>query len=172
MVLNLYSKWRYRRIGHLKLNSVDCLLYLLNIAKLIEFKQISYKKRVKYKVRLRTNNLEELLLFTDNLMSIIKKETEEIDGLSMKSRSISLKKLDTWFVDEDNVPYNDIEGTHILLRKTSKLYNEIRSLESKNQPLYFYYSQVLKFILNDYIDSLNTIIAMQLAVDKIKIDLE
>tara|TARA_B100000700_G_scaffold208593_1_gene229244 strand:- start:2328 stop:2759 length:432 start_codon:yes stop_codon:yes gene_type:complete len=133
----------------------------------MSFNKAGYRDRIGYSVNVKTNNLGEFLSTITRVRELIEIQVHELD-FNIKLNARRKLRLDSWLVDEEDFLYDEIEASRLLLNELEALVVALEHVKSKKPPLYVYYEDATRYIIQDLIDAMDALIALNLGVNDVK----
>lgn len=163
MFLKRYMRWRYRRM-----NRVTSLLRRLveayRLIKRLSFDRYDYKTRIRYRLCLKSKDAEQLIRYTQRLQPLIKARARDVSNFNIVYQQPRWINIDDFLVDGEQRPYLEVEFIEQLTETLEPIVEDIEDILKNDTILYEYYEYALEYILLDWLECLDTLIAVELEI--------
>lgn len=170
MLKRLIWKWLYNSIKKKKEPDKTTLTILKRYRRLMRtmsFNKAGYRDRISYSVSTKTENLGEFLSAIQATTKLIEAQVHSLD-LNIKLKPRTKMRLDSWLVDEKEFLFDEIEASTLILRELDAYVAALEKVKSLKPPLYVYYEDASRFIVQDMLDTIDALIALNLGVNDVK----
>jgi len=171
MLKEMYCRHRYRRLLVFEFDPVVGYLQLFEryhrLCRIVSFNKADYRTRIRYSVSTKCVNLGGLFDLLQTTKQHIHAGSIDLDAIDVRRASRVKRPLDSWLVDENQVPYREDEAAEQLVTMTDVIVHELQALKIKNPARYAYYNQNMQFVLYDVVEILDALLAMQLSIPRV-----
>lgn len=123
---------------------------------------------MKYRGLFQSRNFQELLTYTQRLEPLISAGSKNIDAFQLRYQISQETNLDAFLVDEQHRPYYDDEAHQELVKHLEPIVKALEQIQSRNAPLSDYYESALGYILHDWIEILDALVALELEIHHVQ----
>lgn len=165
-IRRIFYKYHYRRIPVAKKHGelIEYLNNLHNLAIRIPKKRQSYRKRIRYNLFLKSAHADELLSVSAKIEPMLSCRVNNFEYMNLYYRQPQLMNLDDFLVDQDNCPYNEDLFFDLLAQTLGPIIEHLKKLQHEDSVIGLYYERSLAFVILDWIEFLDSIIAMYLEI--------
>ena len=170
MLKRLIWKWLYNSIKKKKESgkySLPLLKRYRRLMRTMSFNKATYRERMSYSVNVKTRNLGEFISTIQSITKLIEVQVHNLD-LNVKLNARTKLRLDSWLVDEEQYLFDEIEASRYLLKELEALVVALEFRKKSKPPLYVYYEEAILYIVQDLIDAIDALIALNLGVNDVK----
>lgn len=171
MLREFYYRRRYKRLLVFDFDPVIGYLQLFEryhrLCRIVSFNKADYRTRIRYSVSTKCEHLGGLFNLLQTAKQHIEAGSINLDFIETYRAPRTKRPLDSWLVDDNQVPYREDEAANQLIEMTEIIVQRLQALKTKNPALYAYYNQNMQFVLYDVVEVLDALLAMQLSVDRV-----
>lgn len=158
------SYLRLHRNGTPKKNHILLLSQYCKLVKKLSLEQHTYRQLVKYRLAVKTDNLEVLLVAIDHLVDLIKLNSYAVEHKSEQFNRRVVRRLDEWIVSNQNIYYDSDRAVVLLTERIEILLRTFSDLKKNDDAMYSYYMSAIESYFIECQIALDALIALQLNI--------